>query len=62
MRRIVTLAQFEKDFRLMRKRGKDPDKLQAIVQRLTNDEPLEPRHRDHSGAHGHTFGFVRLTS
>ncbi|MCL5999774.1 MAG: type II toxin-antitoxin system YafQ family toxin [Chloroflexi bacterium] len=47
MRLIVTLTQFEKDTRLMRKRGKDLDKLQTIVKRLANDESLEPRYRDH---------------
>ena len=47
MRRVITLTHFEKDLRLMHKRGKDPDKLRTIVQHLTNDEPLEPRHRDH---------------
>ncbi len=53
MRRIVTLTQFEKDLRLMRKRGKDLDKLQTIVQHLANEESLEPRYRDHPlhGAH-----------
>ncbi len=55
MRRIVTLTQFEKDLRLMRKRGKDLDKLQTIVQRLANDESLEPRHSDHP-LHGNYQG------
>ena len=47
MRRVVNLTHFEKDLRLMHKRGKDLDKLRTIVQRLTNDESLEPRYRDH---------------
>jgi mRNA interferase YafQ len=46
-RLIKTTNQFEKQLRLMGKRGKDLTKLQAIIQRLASDEPLQPRHRDH---------------
>lgn len=28
-------------------RGKDPSKLQAVLNKLVNQEPLELRHRDH---------------
>ena len=47
MRLIDSTNQFEKDARLMRKRGKNIAKLRAIVQRLANDEPLETRYHDH---------------
>ena len=47
MRHVVNLTRFEKDLRLMHKRGKDLDKLRAVVLLLANDDPLEPRHRDH---------------
>lgn len=47
MRLIKTTNQFEKQLRLMGKRGKDLAKLHAVVQRLASDEALQPRHRDH---------------
>ena len=31
----------------MQKRGKDLEKLKVIVRKLANDDPLDPRHRDH---------------
>jgi mRNA-degrading endonuclease YafQ of YafQ-DinJ toxin-antitoxin module len=37
VRLIKTSNQFDKQYRLMGKRGKD----------LASDEPLQPRHRDH---------------
>ena len=48
MRLVITTNRFEKEYHLMRKRGKNVDKMQSIVQRLANDEPLEPRQRDHA--------------
>ena len=39
--------QFEKDLKKMIKRGKTADKIKQIIQRLVQEEPLEPRHRDH---------------
>ncbi len=47
MRIVESSNRFEKDVRLMRKRGKDIAKLRAVVQHLANDEPLESRYRDH---------------
>ena len=47
MRIVKTTNQFDKQLRLMGKRGKDLTKLHAVVQHLANDEPLEPRYRDH---------------
>lgn len=31
----------------MRRRGKDLDKLKAVVHKLANNEVLDPSHRDH---------------
>jgi mRNA interferase YafQ len=47
MRIVKTTNPFEKQLRLMGKRGKDLAKLRAIVKRLADDEPLEPRYHDH---------------
>jgi mRNA interferase YafQ len=48
MRRVIFTNQFEKDTRLMRKRGKDIGKLRTIIQRLADEDTLEQRYRDHT--------------
>ncbi|HAJ34752.1 MAG TPA: type II toxin-antitoxin system mRNA interferase toxin, RelE/StbE family [Chloroflexi bacterium] len=40
--------QFERDLKLMLKRGKDPEKLKLVMTTLINEEPLPLRHRDHA--------------
>jgi mRNA interferase YafQ len=47
VREIVRATGFKKDVKRAQKRGKDMDKLKAIIQLLLDDGPLEPRHRDH---------------
>lgn len=47
LRRVVPSRRFDRDLRRMLKRGKDVDKLQAVVDTLQRGEPLEPRHRPH---------------
>jgi mRNA interferase YafQ len=42
-----TTGRFEKDVKLMRRRGKDMSKLRHVIQKLVDELPLEPRHRDH---------------
>jgi mRNA interferase YafQ len=39
--------QFERDLRLMQRRGKDITKLKAILAALINEEHLPERQRDH---------------
>lgn len=39
--------RFHKDLKLMIKRGKDAEKLKAVVRKLLAGLPLNPRHRDH---------------
>ena len=39
--------QFERDIKLMRKRGKDLEKLKPVIRRLIAGEPLDAPHRDH---------------
>lgn len=41
-------GRFKKDYRLMKRRGKDMSKIQQIMKVLADEEPLEPRHRDHN--------------
>ncbi len=47
MRKPGYTRQFERDVRRIRKRGKDLDKLKAILSALVAEKPLESRHRDH---------------
>ena len=48
MMQLFQTKQFSRDLRRMQKRGKNLEKIEDIVQRLANDAPLDPRHRDHS--------------
>ena len=43
----VTTGRFEKSVKLMQRRGKDISKLRHVMEKLIDQEPLEPRHRDH---------------
>jgi len=47
MLKLVTTNQFEKDFRRMMRRGKDKEKILQVMQKLLNEERLQPAHRDH---------------
>jgi len=44
--------RFEKDLARMRRRGKDADKIKAVMHALVQEQPLHAPHRDHklSGA------------
>jgi mRNA interferase YafQ len=46
-RTLRTTKQFERDLKTATKRGKNLDKLWAVVERLVNSEPLAVRHRPH---------------
>jgi len=47
VREIVRTRAFERDLKLMVKRRKDIAKLEAVVQRLRSDRPLDARHKPH---------------
>jgi mRNA interferase YafQ len=38
---------FKKDYKLMKKRGKDLAKLKYVVNELANQRPLDEKYRDH---------------
>jgi mRNA interferase YafQ len=40
-------SAFKKDRKRADRRGKDVERLNAVMRRLTNEEQLEPRYRDH---------------
>ena len=44
---VFFTAKFKKDIKLVQKRGKDLDKLFAVVELLSNDEKLDAKYRDH---------------
>jgi mRNA interferase YafQ len=41
-------AQFKKDLKRLKKRGKDMEKLRAVIETLCARGQLEPKHRDHA--------------
>lgn len=40
-------SKFKKDYKLMKKQGKDVELLLDIVDILASEKPLEPKHKDH---------------
>lgn len=44
---LKTTTQFNKDLKLIKKRGYNIKKLEKIVDRLLNQEVLEEKYRDH---------------
>ncbi|MDO4539362.1 MAG: type II toxin-antitoxin system YafQ family toxin [Coriobacteriales bacterium] len=49
----MVTPQFKRDYRKAKERGLNMADLQAVLDRLCAEEPLEERHRDHalSGSH-----------
>lgn len=47
MRTPVYTKRFEKDLKLMIRRGHDPESIKSILRRLIDEIPLEQKHRDH---------------
>jgi mRNA interferase YafQ len=47
MRTPVYTNRFEKDLKLMIKRGSDPENIKSIARKLIDEIPLERKHRDH---------------
>jgi mRNA interferase YafQ len=43
----VITGPFKQDRALMKKRGKDMDKLTEVIDLLVNEQPLLPKHEDH---------------
>lgn len=50
----IYTSRFQKDVELAKRRGKDTDKLKAVLLSLTNQQSLEAHHHDHklSGNYG----------
>jgi mRNA interferase YafQ len=45
---IVWKGQFKRDYRRVKKQGRDPDDLRSVVEMLAGREPLPAKHRDHN--------------
>ena len=48
MRRIDITGQYKKDLKLARKRHLPEDKLNEVIFKLANDEPLPAANKDHA--------------
>ncbi len=46
--RISQTSRFKRDLRKQIKRGKDPQKLKAVLEHLISGQPLPSRNRDHA--------------
>lgn len=46
--KIKFTARFKKDLKLVKKQGKNIDKLFEIVEKIARDETLDEKYRDHS--------------
>lgn len=44
---IYYTTQFKKDFKKVKKQYKDLAKLQAIIEILVDEKPLDPQYKDH---------------
>ena len=48
MKQIFQTSQFKRDIKRLKKRGKDLNKLSAVVRVLSVEGTLDPRYRDHA--------------
>ena len=48
MKDIFQTSHFKRDSKRIRKRGKDLEKLKAVIRAIAKGEALEERHRDHA--------------
>jgi mRNA interferase YafQ len=44
---VVYRNKFKKNLDLMVKRGKDPEKIKLVIIALVNEQPLDPKQKDH---------------
>ena len=46
--RIATTSRFRKEYKLMKKRGRDMSQLKYVVEKLSTGQVLEEKYKDHS--------------
>lgn len=56
MLELETTSQFRKDFKRIQKRGYDTDLLQAVIDMLLAENPLDAKYKDHPLS-GNYIGF-----
>jgi mRNA interferase YafQ len=44
---LSTTTQFRRDLKRQKKRGSDIEKLEAVLEKLVSEEPLEAKYRNH---------------
>lgn len=59
MLRLSFTVQFKKDYKLAIKRGFEPIKLQAVVEKLRREEPLPASLKDHPLVNSRNFKGMR---
>ena len=53
---VLYRKEFKKNLELLIRRGKDPEKIKAVINLLVNRQPLAQKHKDHPLA-GNFIGF-----
>ncbi len=48
MRSPIFENRFKKDIKRLQKRGKDMNKLKVVIDKLLDNQELEPRYKDHA--------------
>ncbi len=48
MHNVVFKSRFKKDLKKLKSSNRNEDDLLAVIDRLANNEPLEPKNRDHN--------------
>ena len=46
--KLTTTAQFNKDYKLIKKRGYDLSRLEKVLLKLVSGEELDSKYKDHS--------------
>lgn len=44
---VLLTSKFKKDFKLLRKQGKNTDKILAVIKKLARGESLDAKYKDH---------------
>lgn len=59
MLKIEFTGQFKRDFKLVVKRGCNPDELQKVITMLAKEQPLPEKYRDHALVNSRNYKDMR---
>jgi mRNA interferase YafQ len=48
MLKLKKTSRFRRDYKLAKKQGRNLELLESVVQRLLNEETLDPKYKDHA--------------